>query len=279
MRSSTLTVVGSINEDVTATTERLPGPGETVAGGTLTRQPGGKGANQAVAAAHLAGSSRMIGAVGADDAGRRMIEALRYAGVDTDAVASVDGQPTGTAVIVVDADGENQIAVCPGANSALDLSGVEFGPGDPVLAQLEIELSVVLEAARRCDGFFALNAAPARELPAELVERSDIVIVNETEFAALPALAGARRVAVTYGARGAAILERGERVAFAPAVPTVAVNSVGAGDAFCAALVLALCGGAEADDALRAACAVGAAAVRDPASQPRLERLEHYAAG
>jgi ribokinase len=277
MTRTRLAVVGSINEDVTATTERLPGPGETVAGGTLTRQPGGKGANQAVAAARLAGGSRMIGAVGDDESGRRMIESLRAAGVDTTAVASVASEATGTAVIVVDAAGENQIAVCPGANSALSLDGVEFGADEAVLAQLEIELAIVVEAARRSRGYFALNASPARALPAELLERCDLVIVNETEYALMPELVSARRVAVTYGSKGAELREHGERVAFAPSVPTEAVSSVGAGDAFAAALVLALCEGYEPARALGTACAVGAAAVRDPASQPRFEALEHYA--
>jgi ribokinase len=277
MSTSRLAVVGSINEDVTATTERLPGPGETVAGGTLTRQPGGKGANQAVAAARLAGASRMIGAVGDDEAGRRMVRSLGEAGVDTAAVASIGSEATGTAVIVVDAQGENQIAVCPGANSALSLDGVEFGADEAVLAQLEIELSVVVEAARRARGYFALNASPARALPRELLERCDLVIVNETEYALMPELASARRVAVTYGAKGAELREGGRRVAFAPGVPTEAVSSVGAGDAFAAALVLALCEGYDAERALGTACAVGAAAVRDPASQPRFATLAHYA--
>jgi ribokinase len=271
-----ITVLGSINEDVTATTERLPAAGETVGGGRLTRQPGGKGANQAVAAARLSGASRMLGAIGDDEAGRRMLASMRSAGVDTAAVATA-AAASGTALIVVDSAGENQIAVCPGANSLIDLSEIDLAATDTILAQLEISLEVVLDAARRSTGYFALNAAPARELPAELIDRCDLVIVNEGEFAAIPDLATARRVAVTYGSGGAAILERGVRVAFAPAEKTDVVNTVGAGDAFCAALVLALRGGLDDDHALRVACAVGAAAVRDPASQPALESLEHYA--
>src|SRR6478609_2078995 len=157
-RLPALTVVGSINLDIIATAERLPTAGETIGGGVLQQQPGGKGANQAVAAARLGGSARMIGAVGDDAQGRLMLEALSGAGVDTSDVAVLDGDATGTALIVVDRDGENQIVVC----------------------QLEVGMDVVLEAARNSSGFFVLNAAPAMDLPVELLERCDLVIVNET---------------------------------------------------------------------------------------------------
>src|SRR5919205_898376 len=160
-----VTVVGSINLDMIATTDRLPTAGETVGGGVLSQQPGGKGANQAVAAARLGGSSRMIGAVGNDAQGRLMLEALSSAGVDATDVAVLDDDTTGTALIVVDRDGENQIVVCPGANSEFSLEGVEFAPDETVLCQLEIGLPVVLEAARKAQGFFVLNPAPAMDLP------------------------------------------------------------------------------------------------------------------
>ena len=184
-----VTVVGSINLDIIATADRLPTAGETLGGGVLQQQPGGKGANQAVAAARLGASSRMIGAVGDDASGRLMLESLSGAGVDTADVAVLDGGATGTALIVVDRDGENQIVVCPGANAGFSLEGVEFGPDETVLCQLEVGLPVVLEAARRSAGFFVLNAAPAMDLPAELLERCDLVIVNETEYELIPALA------------------------------------------------------------------------------------------
>jgi hypothetical protein len=122
-RLPAVTVVGSINLDIIATTDRLPTAGETIGGGVLQQQPGGKGANQAVAAARLGGSARMIGAVGDDAQGRLMLEALSAAGVDTSDVAVLDGDATGTALIVVDRDGENQIVVCPGANAAFSLGG------------------------------------------------------------------------------------------------------------------------------------------------------------
>lgn len=271
-----VTVVGSINLDIIATTDRLPTAGETIGGGVLSQQPGGKGANQAVAAARLGGSSRIIGAVGDDAQGRLMLEALSSAGVDTSDVAVLDGDATGTALIVVDRDGENQIVVCPGANSAFSLEGVEFSAEEAVLCQLEVGLPVVLEAARRSSGFFVLNAAPAMDLPAELVERCELVIVNETEYELIPALASAKLVAVTYGKDGSAMFEHGRKVAEAPAVAVTVANTIGAGDAFCAALVLALRSGLDYTRALAVANAVGADAVGNESSQPVLAALAEY---
>ena len=270
-----LTVVGSINLDLIATAQRLPTAGETIGDALLSEQPGGKGANQAAAAARLGGSARMIGAVGSDAHGRLLLDSLASAGVDTADVAVLP-RPTGTALIVVDRDGENQIVVCPGANSHLSLDGVEFGPDEAVLCQLEVGLPVVLEAARRSSGFFVLNAAPAMDLPAELLERCDLVIVNESEYALIPALATARLVAVTYGGDGSAIFEHGRKVAAAPSASVQVANTIGAGDAFCAALVLALQQGLDYARALAVANAVGADAVGDPSSQPELARLGHY---
>jgi ribokinase len=260
-RLPAVTVVGSINLDIIATTERLPAAGETVGDGTLTQQPGGK-----------------IGAVGDDASGRLMLESLSAAGVDTSAVSVLDGDATGTALIVVDREGENQIVVCPGANAKFSLEGVEFAPEETVLCQLEVGLPLVLDAARRASGFFVLNAAPAMDLPPELLERCDLVIVNETEYALIPALAGAKLVAVTYGKDGSAMFEHGRRVAEAPASSVTVSNTIGAGDAFCAALVLALGAGLDYATALAVANAVGADAVGDPSSQPALARLDEYVA-
>ncbi|MEA3549201.1 ribokinase [Pseudarthrobacter sp. C1] len=270
-----VTVVGSINLDLIATAERLPTAGETIGGAVLSEQPGGKGANQAAAAARLGGSARMVGAVGIDAQGQRMLDALAGAGVDTAGVAVLPGA-TGTALIVVDRDGENQIVVCPGANSHLSLDGVEFGPEETVLCQLEVGLPVVLEAARKTPGYFVLNAAPAMDLPAELLERCDLVIVNESEYTLIPALASAKLVAVTYGGDGSAMFQHGRKVAEAPSVAVTVANTVGAGDAFCAALVLALRQGLDYSRALAVANAVGGDAVGDPSSQPDLARLGHY---
>lgn len=270
-----VTVVGSINLDLIATAERLPTAGETIGGAVLSEQPGGKGANQAAAAARLGGSARMVGAVGSDDQGQRMLDALAGAGVDTADVAVLPGA-TGTALIVVDRDGENQIVVCPGANAHLSLDGVEFGPEETVLCQLEVGQPVVLEAARKTPGYFVLNAAPAMDLPAELLERCDLVIVNESEYALIPALASAKLVAVTYGGDGSAMFQQGRKVAEAAAAAVAVANTVGAGDAFCAALVLALRQGLDYARALAVANAVGGDAVGDPSSQPDLAQLGHY---
>lgn len=270
-----LCVVGSINVDLTASVVRLPGAGETVLGRALRRDAGGKGANQAVAAARLGARVRMLGAVGDDADGQGMLQNLRDSGVDTSGVW-LGESPTGTALITVDDAGENSIVVCPGANLDVTVDGVAFGPEEAVLTQLEIPLPTVAALARTVPGFLAINAAPARELPDALVERADLVIVNETEYALLPQLAHARRVAVTYGAAGAALLENGAEVARAAAPRVQAVSSVGAGDAFCAAITLALHAGWDGERALRAACAVGADAVTAPGAQPPLRRLDAY---
>ncbi|MFI0425188.1 PfkB family carbohydrate kinase [Spongiactinospora sp. 9N601] len=270
-----LTVVGGINVDLVARMPELPTPGVTVGHGVLSRHPGGKGANQAVAAARLGGRARLVGAVG-DDEGPQILARMVELGVDVSEVRTVPGA-TGTALITVDASGENQIAVCPGANARIDLTGVEFAPGEAVLTQLEIDLHIVLDLAERVRGFFALNASPAMPLPEALLSRADLVIVNQTEYAAMPALRSARLVTVTYGPRGAAMFRHGTEVAKADSPRVRAVSSVGAGDAFSAALVLALGRGLPYGRALGVACAVGAAAVRDAASQPPLEPLDHYA--
>ncbi|MBO1268859.1 PfkB family carbohydrate kinase [Arthrobacter cavernae] len=270
-----LTVLGSINLDIIATAGRLPTAGETIGDGTLSRQPGGKGANQAAAAARLDGAARMIGAVGNDDAGREMLDALTSAGVDVADVAR-RSTPTGTALIVVDSEGENQIVVCPGANAEVALDGVAFAEDEIVLSQLEVGLDIVVEAARRHPGYFALNAAPAQPLPAELVQRCDLLIVNETEYELIPELSEARLVAVTYGKDGSALFRDGKEVARAAGLSAKVVNTIGAGDAFCAAFVLGLRNGLSDEQALAAANAVGADAVGQASSQPELGRLEGY---
>nr|WP_277602136.1 ribokinase [Nocardioides sp. KC13] len=272
-----MVVVGSINVDLTAVVERLPAAGETVAGGRLRRDVGGKGANQAVAASRLGARVRMVGAVGEDADGTWAFETIRAAGVDVEGVRTVDA-PTGTALIAVDSAGENQIVVCGGANALVDAGGVTVAPDEAVLMQLELSLDVVRGVAARAAGFVVVNAAPARPLPADLVERVDLFIVNEPEYAAMPELRAARRVAVTYGASGAAMIVGGAESARVPAAPAPeVVSTVGAGDAFSAALTLAILSGASDEQALRTACAVGAAAVAHPSAQPPLDRLETYA--
>ncbi|PNW10777.1 ribokinase [Microbacterium testaceum] len=272
--SPQLTVVGAINVDLTARVHRSPGPGETVADGVLDRGPGGKGANQAVAAARLGADVRLIGAVGDDAEGHGIRERFAAIGVDASGVQTADAA-TGTALIVVDATGENSIVVCPGANAAIDADALGIAPGSAVLLQLEVSDAVV-SAAARAAGFLAVNAAPARPLPAEVLDRCDLVIVNETEYAQLPEVHDAPLLCVTLGAAGARLYRHGALVASAAGVPTTVRNTVGAGDAFCAALVVGLLRGDAETDALARACAVGSAAVADDASQPALDALDTY---
>ncbi|GEB23992.1 ribokinase [Brevibacterium aurantiacum] len=270
-----LTVVGSINADITAVTHRLPAAGETVGGGRLVHSPGGKGANQASAAARLGARTRMIGAVGSDAAGTAMTQALLSAGVGTDDIAVVDSE-TGTALIMVDAAGENQIAVCEGANAHVSIAECEFGAQETVLAQLEVSMDLITELSHTVPGRFVINAAPALPLPAEVVERADLIIVNESEYDLLPQLRDAKLVAITYGSRGSGLYEYGREVAFAEALPRRPVSTVGAGDAFCAALTIALAAGYSRQRSLAVANAVGAEAAMDPNAQPEFHRLEHY---
>lgn len=276
--SPTLTVVGAINVDLTARVERAPERGETVADGVLRREPGGKGANQAVAASRLGAAVHLLGAVGDDADGRDLLAGLGERGVDTTRVQRMP-QPTGTALIVVDATGENSIVVCPGANSAIDPRRIVVDPHTAVLAQLEVADEVVAAVAAQTDGFFALNAAPARRLPREIVDRVDLFIVNESEYAQLPELRRAPLLAVSLGADGAMLLRDGVEVARAASQATRVRSTVGAGDAFAAALTLGLLRGDDPAAALRRACAVGAAAVADERSQPLLEPLDAYPAG
>jgi ribokinase len=277
-RSAVLTVVGAINLDLTAHTSRAPGRGETVADGMLVRQSGGKGANQAIAAARLGAAVRLLAAVGDDVEGRDMTAALAAAGVDVTGVQVV-GHATGTALIIVDGQGENSIVVCPGANNHVDPNRLQVEPHAAILAQLEVPPAVVEAAAAATDGFVAINVSPATELTPALRARGDLFIVNESEYELLPDLGTAPLTALTLGARGAVLLRGGAEIARAMVPAHSVVNTVGAGDAFAAALTLGLLRGDAPQVALHRACAVGAAAVADRRSQPDLLELSEYPAG
>ncbi len=255
-----ITVVGSANIDLVARCERLPRPGETVTDAVLQRVPGGKGANQAVAAARLGARVRFVGRIGQDDL---VLASLRTEGVDVSAVVRDDGE-SGVALIFVDAGGENVIVVAPGANRRLTPGDVAVGEADAVICQLEIPADAVRAAAAQAR-FFALNAAPARgPLPA----RPDLLVVNRYEQEMVGAYDGL--VAVTLGAEGAVLLQDGRELARARPPRVEAVDGTAAGDAFCAALLVGLLQGRDRAEALARACAAGALAASRLGAQPSL---------
>jgi ribokinase len=266
-----LLVVGSANTDLVTRASRLPMPGETVQGSSFARGNGGKGANQAVAAARLGLRVRLAAAVGADVYGDQLVEGLRAEGVDVSGMQRVPGTPTGTAVIVVDQAGENMIVVNPGANAALSLDGVDLSAPDALLCQLEVPVGVVADAAQRARGMFCLNASPMAPLPEPLLRRCDLVIVNESEYeAAAGQLDGCRLAAVTRGAQGAVLLSQGGEVARSASPKVAAIDTAGAGDAFAAALIAGLLHGTSPADALVRACRAGSIAATRPGAQASL---------
>jgi ribokinase len=249
--SARLTVVGSINLDLVAKAERLPRPGETVTGATFSQIPGGKGANQAVAAARLGATVTMIGCVGDDEFADLALVELRAAGVNLTRLKTVT-TATGVALITVDATGENDIVVAPGANSELLPADVDLGECDSVLCQLEIPLETVEHISNTAPADFFLNAAPARgPVPA-----ADVTIVNQLEVDALTHHEGV--IVITLGAEGAVMMENGEEIARAAPPPVTAVDGTAAGDAFTACLVVSLLEDRTREEALRRACIAGA---------------------
>jgi ribokinase len=263
-----LTVVGSINLDLVARAERLPRAGETITGATFERIPGGKGANQAVAAARLGADVRFVGCVGADPFAREAVRDLDETGVDLARLKVAEDDPTGVALVLVDARGENEIVVAPGANARLRPEDVDVREGDAVLCQLEVPLDTVAAAAEASASFFFLNAAPARELPADVVRRANLVVVNPHELEALAEREG--YIALTLGSEGAVLLDGGKEVARARPPQVEAVDGTAAGDAFTACLVVSLLEGRDRVEALARACAAGALAASRPGAQPSL---------
>ncbi|QDW61947.1 ribokinase [Oerskovia sp. KBS0722] len=293
-RRGSVVVVGSANVDLVVDVPRHPGGGETILGGDLRRSPGGKGANQAVAAARAGGAdTTFLGALGRDESGELLLASLDGAGVRTDLVGRT-AAPTGTALITVSPDGENAIVVAPGANSHVRVGPEQverIGAADVVLAQLEIPLDVVLAAgaARRPGAVLALNAAPSRDLPDVMWAALDLLIVNEHEArdlageAAGPAaptdpvdaaehlaatlLARVPAVVVTLGGAGCLVAQRGSAPVRLAAPRVDAVDTTGAGDTFCGVLAAALAGGSTLVDAARTASFAGALAVTRPGAQ------------
>ena len=265
-------VIGSVNLDLSAKVSRLPKPGETVTGATLERFPGGKGANQALAARRLGANVTLIASVGTDAIANEALVLLRVGGVDLTKLVIDPERPTGVALICVAETGENQIVVAPGANAELDLSDHELPDADALICQLEVPRASILAAAKRFNGFFCANLAPARDVDDYVLERADLIVVNETESAWYGERLQKCRgfVATTHGADGAELHRGGELVARTGAPCIEAIDATGAGDAFTAALTVALVEDMSPADALRFACAAGAAAAKERGAQPSL---------
>jgi ribokinase len=293
-------VVGSVNIDLVATVERLPAAGETVTGGRFGRHHGGKGGNQAVAAARLGAPTAFVGAVGDDDFGADARAALAAEGVDVDALRTIDGEPTGVALIVVDERGENLIAVASGANAAVTagqvrdaLASLAPAPGDVVLVGHEIPTAAAhaaLAAGRAAGATTVLNPAPATGLDRSVFGLADVLVPNRTELGQLLGAearrigrptAGADRpdvgartlvepnaegdgvgvaVLVTLGPGGAVLVRRGAAPLDVAPPRVTVVDTVGAGDALCGALAAALAAGSALEDAVRRAVLAGSLA-------------------
>ena len=292
-------VVGSVNADYTVRIGHLPLPGETVTGGRLEILPGGKGGNQAHAAARLGARVTLVAAVGDDATGEQARADLVADGIDTSGLISEPG-PSGVAVILVDAAGENMIAVAPGANERLtagrvsELLADRVAAGTVILASLEVPLAAVsaaAAAAAAADGaVLVVNPAPGQALPPDLVD-GVILTPNEGELRRLPPAgddgtaepdedaavacllgAGARAVIVTRGSRGATLFRSGREPASFPAPRVEVVDTVGAGDAFNGALATALAAGLPLDTAVTAAVQAGAAACTGQGARQALPR-------
>ncbi|MDX3229899.1 ribokinase [Streptomyces sp. ME19-01-6] len=311
MHDYDLLVVGSANADLVIGVERRPAAGETVLGSDLAVHPGGKGANQAVAAARLGARTALLARVGEDGYGRLLLESQRDAGVDTAGVL-VGGAPTGVALITVDPSGDNSIVVSPGANARLTPADVRaaadlLASARVVSLQLEIPLETVAtvaeavrtgtagEGAQGVGPRLVLNPSPPAALPAEVLAACDPLVVNEHEarfllgddpagreeapdaWAAALLARGPRSVVVTLGAAGALVADR-DRTVLVPSLPVKAVDTTGAGDAFTGALAWRLGVGDDLETAVRFAVRVGAAAVTRDGAQESFPTAEEVAA-
>jgi ribokinase len=275
-----ITVVGSINLDFVASAPRLPEPGETVTGATLMRHPGGKGANQALAAEKLGAEVCLIGRVGDDGMAGVALGLMEEFGVDLSGVEVDIAAPTGVALIAVDPSGENQIVVAAGANHMVTPEQLPTRIECPLIVQLELPVETVEAAVGRAVGFVCANLAPAAPVSEALLRRADLIVVNEVEAAFYGDLLhrGGGRVVITQGARGAEMYHRGVKVAWATPPSITAVDATGAGDAFVGAITVALLEGMDPAEALRFACAAGAVAATRAGAQPSLPTREEVEA-
>jgi ribokinase len=289
-----IAVVGSLNMDLVARSPRIPRPGETIIGGEYRHVPGGKGANQAVAAARLGAEVAMVGRLGRDAFGDQLRSNLATGGVDTSFVLQDAGIATGVALIVVDDAGQNSIVVAAGANTRLSPADVDaaaraLGGADVLLLQLEIPLDTAIraaEVAHRHRVTVILNPAPARVLPPHLLSMVDVLIPNESEAALLTGMPvdsqseaqdaaaallqlGVGAAVLTLGERGALLAHEGN-LQLAPAFPVQPVDTTAAGDAFVASFAVALAEGSTMADAVRWGNAAGALTTTQHGAQPAL---------
>jgi ribokinase len=272
-----IVVVGSANMDLVGIAEHLPQPGETVLGDNFVMVPGGKGANQAIAAVRAGASCTFLGAIGSDEFGVTIKARLTASGVDATHLRVTYGT-SGVAIVMVDRAGENSIIVSPGANNSFtaltETESAVVAGADVLLCQLEIPVGTVTaaaRAAREAGTTVVLNAAPARPMPPELLADVDLLVVNEVEARAVAGsvaddlqglLAAVPRVVLTLGAGGARYADREGRDERIPGYPVQALDSTAAGDAFTGALAVAWGEGRDVVEAVRWACAAGAACVR-----------------
>lgn len=270
-------VVGSANLDLVATTDRLPGPGETVLGTAYAEHAGGKGLNQAVAAARAGARVAFVGAVGVDPAGDRLIGVVESDGIDATHVVRCHDLPTGRALITVDRAAENSIVVVPGANGAV-VPPAELPRSSVVLVQLEIPLDTVVEVCRSARSqpgcVTVLNPAPAMPLPDELLACCDVIVPNEHELELAGGIdrllsAGVAAVIVTRGAAGLTVHTAAD-VVEVPSLPVEAVDTTGAGDACCGTIAARLAAGDDVVTAARRGAAAGAAAATVSGAVPSL---------
>ncbi|MDO8589645.1 MAG: ribokinase [Armatimonadota bacterium] len=295
MAKPKIVVVGSSNTDMVVKTERIPAPGETVIGGDFVIAAGGKGANQAVAAARLGADVTLVARVGSDLFGDKSVENFKREGIDTDFVVRDPDAPSGVALIFVDRRGENSIVVAPGSNARLSPDDVDkaaelIRTADALVMQLEAPMETVARAAEIAHGAGALvilNPAPAGVVPQATLAKVDVLIPNESEAAQLAALdtrdeeelgrallgAGVKSVIVTLGSKGALLVQRsGSRRFAAPKVD--AVDTTAAGDSFTGALACALAEGRKMADAIAFATAAAAISVTRMGAQPSLPRRD-----
>ncbi len=291
-------VVGSANTDLVVRTGRLPSPGETVLGGTFFSAQGGKGANQAVAAARAGAPVTFVGRIGSDDFGRETLAALARDGIGTEYVIPDPDLPTGVAFILVDENGENTIVVASGANGALspvqlESSAAAFDRAAICLLQLETPLETVAHAVDLAGEHrvpVVLNPAPAQALPPEVLEGTFLITPNESEAEILTGIRpqsegqaqraaeallnrGVQAVAITLGSRGALLVAEG-RSTLIPAPRVDATDTTAAGDAFNGALAASLCRSASLEEAVAFANCAGALAVTQQGAQPSLPRRD-----